>query len=194
MREHHRKTLIHGVGINDADQKVTLRYARKIKSYQVWSGILARCYSPTYQANHPTYVGCTVHPDWHRFSAFKDWMDQQDWQGKFIDKDVLVQGNTVYGPDTCLFVTRLINNFFRFQFSNFELPLGVTRSATPNKFLVSCCNPFTKKQESLGTFTCPNAAHAAWRQRKHEFACQLAETQSDPRVAKALRERFAPLN
>ena len=39
-------------------------------------------------------------------------MEKQDWEGKFIDKDLLFPGNKVYGPDTCVFVTRQLNNLF----------------------------------------------------------------------------------
>ena len=58
------------------------------------------------------------------------------------------------------------------------------------KFSATIGNPFTKKQEHLGYFTCPNEAHQAWKKRKHELACQLADIQTDQRVAEALRIRY----
>ena len=42
---------------------------------------------------------------------FKDWMENQDWEGNQLDKDLLFEGNKVYGPKTCVFVTRMVNNF-----------------------------------------------------------------------------------
>ena len=69
--------------------------------------------------------------------------------------------------------------------------LGVCFHKQVGKYYTQCSNPFTKKQENLGYFTCPNKAHRAWLKRKHELAVQLADTQSDERVAKALQERYA---
>ena len=36
-------------------------------------------------------------------------------------------------------------------------------------------------------------AHEAWKARKHEHACKLADIQSDVRVAKVLRTRYCPV-
>lgn len=51
---------------------------------------------------------------------------------------------------------------------------------------------FSKIEEHLGLFTCPNEAHSAWIDRKCELADQLADLQTDERVAKVLRERYSP--
>ena len=71
-----------------------------------------------------------------------------------------------------------------------EWPVGVHWKERNKKFQSMCCNPFTKKYEYLGLFTCPNQAHEAWKARKYELACQLADLQTDERVAEALRVRY----
>jgi hypothetical protein len=38
---------------------------------------------------------------------------QNNWQELQIDKDLLVKGNKIYGPDTCCFLTNLENGVFR---------------------------------------------------------------------------------
>jgi len=53
-----------------------------------------------------------------------------------------------------------------------------------------CSNPFTRKGENLGYFTCEEEAHQAWLKRKLELAHLLAAEQTDTRVAKALIERY----
>jgi len=78
--------------------------------YACWNNMLVRCYSRSYLQRHPTYEGCSVEESWLTFSNFKAWMKQQDWKGKFLDKDILVLGNKVYSKDTCLFVSTAINN------------------------------------------------------------------------------------
>ena len=116
----------------------------------------------------------------------------QDWNGKALDKDILHPGNKVYGPDTCVFVQTELNNFLTDHGSDRgEYPIGVNWNKRAGKLHARCCNPFTGKRESLGLFSCPGAAHEAWRRRKHELACAYADQQEDPRIAQALRERFA---
>ena len=122
---------------------------------------------------------------------FRSWMETQDWKGKHLDKDILVQGNKVYSPNTCVFVDSVVNTFLiDSAASRGEWPIGVYWNERNKKFMSRCSNPFTKKQECLGYFHCPDQAHQTWKKRKHELACQLAETQTDQRVAEALRARY----
>lgn len=106
--------LLYGIGVFDVD------YAASYKSeitgkvircpyYVKWVSMFTRCYSTRQQRLQPTYQGCSVSPDWHHFSDFKSWMQQQSWEGKELDKDVLVRGNKVYGPSSCIFITRDLN-------------------------------------------------------------------------------------
>jgi hypothetical protein len=71
-----------------------------------------------------------------------------------------------------------------------ELSIGVNLDKERSKFRSRCSNPFTKKQEHLGCFTCEKEAYKAWLKRKLELAHLLAAEQTDERVAKALIERY----
>ena len=108
MRYKRRERLVYGVGINDADYQVSKGNWR-CPFYKTWKNMLARCYSPAFQRNQPLYIGCSVDERWHRFSHFKAWMEGQDWEGKALDKDRLTNGNKIYGPDTCVFLTSAEN-------------------------------------------------------------------------------------
>ncbi|MBV2128190.1 hypothetical protein [Arsukibacterium indicum] len=189
------KTLVFGIGVNDAGYPVRPKINGKkvmCSFYMVWANMLKRCYCASYQKKNLTYKGCSVSKDWLSFACFKSWMEQQDWQGKQLDKDILVPGNKIYSPHSCVFVDGHINKFVLDRAaSRGDWPVGVHFFKRDNNFQSYCKNPVTGKCEHLGYFICPDEAHAAWRRRKHEFACQLANTQSDPRVANALRERFA---
>jgi hypothetical protein len=44
--------------------------------------------------------------------------------------------------------------------------------------------------KGLGAFKTVEEANKAFLKEKHRFACMLADLQDDPRVAKALRERY----
>lgn len=198
------KRLLFGVGINDVDYVVKKYETTEVNGvrkqrqvwvclyYQAWKHMLERCYSAKYQERQPTYKGCAVSEEWHTFSNFRAWMVAQDWQGKQLDKDLLAQSNKTYSADTCVFVTQTVNSFTTdSKASRGDLLIGVYWNKAAKKFLSRCRNPFTKKQENLGYFTCEQEAHQAWRKRKLELAHELAATQTDPRVAKALIDRYS---
>lgn len=196
--------LVYGVGINDTDYAVTKRETigyvngnQKQKLiwicpyYRVWTGMLMRCYSSKYQEKYPTYKGCSVSEDWLRFSNFKSWMETQDWEGKQLDKDLLLEGNKVYSAETCVFASGMVNSFtLDSGAARGEWMIGVCWHKRDGKFMSSCSNPFTKKQENLGYFTSESEAHEAWLKRKLELTYELAAIQTDERVAKALIERY----
>lgn len=196
--------LVYGVGINDADYVVKkweeIGYVdgkRKQKLiwccpyYQVWTEMLKRCYSPKYQDRQPTYKGCSVSEDWLTFSVFKSWMENQDFEGMQLDKDLLFEGNKIYSADTCVFVTQMVNSFTTdCGAARGEWMIGVCWNKRADKFMSRCSNPFTKKREYLGLFNCQQEAHKAWLKRKLELAHLLAEEQTDIRVAKALIEIY----
>jgi hypothetical protein len=120
-------------------------------------------------------------------------MESQDWEGKQLDKDLLGAENKEYGPNNCVFVPQIVNSFLIGRCNGCgEFPLGVTSNKKVRKFIAQCWNPFTTKREHLGYFDCPNQAHLAWKRRKHELACQLADSEhvTDERVAQALRTRY----
>ena len=196
--------LVYGVGINDAgyvtEKKETIGYVNgKQKQklvwicpyYRTWRSMLERCYSAKYQEKQPTYKGCSVSHDWLTFSNFKNWMEEQNFEGKQLDKDLLFEGNKVYGAETCVFVTRSVNMFTIGRgAARGEWMIGVCWNKGANKFRSECRNPFTKKSENLGYFTCEQEAHNAWRKRKLELAHELAAIQTDERVAKALVDKY----
>lgn len=190
-----KKKLVHGVGVNDANYTVHRIINGKqvqCKFYQTWADMLKRCYSSKYQARYPTYVGCAVAPEWLTFSNFKSWMEQQDWQGKQLDKDLLFKGNKVYSPNACIFVDKRTNLFvIDSGAARGEWPIGVYLRKC-GKFRVQVNNPFTNKREHLGYFTCPNEAHESWKKRKHELALELADLQVDARIGTALRNKYSP--
>ena len=193
-----KKKKICGVGINDADYAIQPKCGAlqiKCKVYAVWKNMITRCYDMKRIMKFPTYAGCSVCEEWLTFSNFKSWMETQNWQGKYLDKDILVKGNKVYSPETCVFVCSVVNNFILDSAATRgKFKIGVNLEFRVGKFRSQCGNPITNQREFLGYFTCQDQAHEAWRKRKHELACQLADMQDDPRVAKALRTRYLPPN
>jgi len=128
-----REKLILGVGVSDVSS------VARCKFYRVWHGILERCYSPKLHEKRPNYIGCSISNEWLHFSNFKSWMKKQDWQGKQLDKDILIQGNKLYSSDTCIFVDGSLNSLLTNR-SNFrgEYPQGVCAIKTSVKYRSQC--------------------------------------------------------
>lgn len=109
------RSRVYGIGINDADYVTTMSKKNggwRCPFYYRWEKMLRRCYSEHYQKINPSYIGCSVCPEWLYFSKFRLWMVTQNWEGLELDKDLLVVGNRVYSPDTCCFISHKINTFF----------------------------------------------------------------------------------
>lgn len=191
--------LVHGFGINDAPYKTHHRSYILGKSvttwrcpyYKVWASMIERAYSSNFHSRHRTYSDYSVCDEWVYFSAFKAWMDGQDWEEKELDKDILIKGNRLYSPETCVFVSAGLNSFFLDSAaSRGKWPVGVSVDSLTGRFKAQCKDPFTRKTIHLGRFNRATDAHEAWRKKKHELACKYAESEKDERVATALRVRF----
>lgn len=200
-----RTKKVYGVGINDADYVVELketlgydesgRQLRKViwscPFYVRWKDMLKRCYNLKFLLKHPSYSECTTVPEWHYFSTFRSWMVEQDWEGKDLDKDILFPGNKVYSPQTCVFVDAKVNRFLlERQKLRGEFPIGVSYHMKDNNYMGRCRDIVSGKQKYLGSYETPEEAHQAWLTFKLDQAKILASQQADPRVAKALIDRY----
>lgn len=194
-----RNKLVHGVGINNADYETqkffTLEGKKKLiwicPFYLKWKAMLGRCYSEKYKQNKPTYSGCSVIPEWHYFMNFRAWMETQEWEGKQLDKDILLPSNKEYGPDTCVFVDLKTNSFLNEkQNARGQWPIGLYFDKKRGKFKSQCKDIITGKEKFLGYYDDPQSAHKAWLTFKLEQAYILAAEQTDPRVAAALIDRY----
>lgn len=149
--------------------------------------MLERCYSEKTQSRQPTYIGCTVCEEWHSFTAFRVWMKQQDWQGKQLDKDLLIAGNKIYSPETCIFVSHAINSLLLDCGAlRGEFPIGVCWHVRDKKFQSAC--RINGKCKHLGYFTDPHEAHRAWQTFKIKAIEQTAACLEDPRLVEALNK------
>lgn len=176
-----RKSLF-GVGINDADYLVRPRVlGKKITCpfYMAWTGMMSRCYSESFHRRAPTYRECSVDPAWHSFMTFRSWMAQQDWQGNALDKDILIPGNKIYSPDTCVFVSLQINSLLNRNLSRQGKYLqGVCWCKSRRKF-----RSYIKikgRNKSLGRFDSEQEAHSVASKAKAEHIKNVAQTQLEP--------------
>jgi hypothetical protein len=189
--------LVYGVGINDADYKVTIveelepvngkrrqREVWRCPFYNTWKRMLERCYSDREKLRHPSYKNTICCEEWHTFSKFKKWMETQNWENKQLDKDLLVIGNNVYSPETCYFIDKSINVFLIENYRGDYLP-GVSYIKNRNKCYAS--RIYTSGQKtSLGVYFTEIEAHRAWQAAKIEKFNNLIENELDSIVKNAL--------
>lgn len=187
-----KSTLIYGVATNDAEYQVvtTTPEGKQVKCpfYDKWLGMLTRVYDKGTHKKRPSYEACTIHPDWLLFSNFRKWMLTQQWEGRHLDKDLLIPGNTEYGPSTCLFISPALNNLLTLRHRNRgDLPLGVSRTTiNGSMYFVASCS-FYGKQKRLGYFKTPEEASAKYLSEKNRYIQELALKETDSRVAQALK-------
>lgn len=94
-------------------------------AHKTWSHMIERCYSKKYHEVQPTYRDCTVCDEWHNFQSFAKWFDANYIKGFHLDKDIKIEGNKVYSPSACSFVSQSVNNEKAFKRTyNFKSPSG----------------------------------------------------------------------
>lgn len=147
------------------------------KCYIVWNGMLRRCHDKEYHKKEPTYVGCAIYDEWLNFQNFAKWYDKNYYEinneRMALDKDILIKGNKLYSPETCIFVPQRINSLFTSR-RNFrgELPIGVYYR---NKKFWARCNDGSGKDIYLGNFNNKIDAFNAYKEYKEKLIRQVAE-------------------
>lgn len=160
--------LVEGVAINDANypvrESITINGKTvetwKCPFYQKWKSMIKRCYNHKQLERNETYKYCYVCEEWLTFSNFKSWMETQDWEGKELDKDLLVDNNKLYSEKTCVFISHSLNSAIAVRRKKSNLKLGVHISK--NKFVSQCERDCLGKKRWIGVFNTENQAHRAW--------------------------------
>lgn len=163
----------------------------RLKEYQVWKGMLERCYSDKFQAKKPTYKGCIVSENFVCYPYFKKWCNKQigfDQVGWHLDKDILSKGNKVYSEDTCCFVPQEINSLLvRSNATRGKYPLGVSYLTRLGMFEASVS--LGGRNKRIGRFYNAQEAFYAYKEVKESYIKEVAnkwKDRIDPRVYNAL--------
>jgi hypothetical protein len=186
-----KNKLVLGVGIND------LLTSSTTKAYSTWYNMIRRCYPPQNQIRNYTYIGCTVCDEWLVFSNFKKWHDENYREGFHLDKDILIEDNKVYSPDTCVFVPQYLNSLLTdSRKARGECPVGVSRAMTHRQktptYTAQCSNGFGKQiYKTVKTIEEAKQWYSITKTRivAEQVQRALSEGAIDQRVAKALLAR-----
>lgn len=149
------------------------------KIYDVWRDMLRRCYTPSSTRTAKDYAGCTVCKHWHNFQNFAKWADNRYSADLRLDKDLLVLGNKIYSPETCVFVPVEINSFF-----TGGLKRGIHYNNLKGAWIAQCqdgevCSTGKKKQTYLGCFKDEQEALLAYKSFKKEKLSKLVVSYKD---------------
>lgn len=150
-------------------------------AYKKWSAMLTRCYDAAHLARKPAYAGCSVTPEWHNFQSFSEWFKSQpvpDGESVDMDKDILAQGNKIYGPEYCELVPKKINNLLIRGGKLSGLMLGVAWHKKAGKYHAKCRDA-EGKHTHIGLYTCEIKAFEAYKAFKEAVIKQVAEEYRD---------------
>ena len=180
-----------GVGyMGDGKYKSKDENKKKTKAYNTWSHMLQRCYDAYYLNEHPTYIDCYVCEEWHNFQNFAKWFYENYYECNDeqmqLDKDILIKGNKIYSPNTCILVPKRINSLFtKSDASRGEYPIGVYYRFKKVEqyeyhYLEVCCSVIEngkKKSKVLKTLPLnkPFQAFSIYKQFKEKYIKQIAD-------------------
>ena len=99
-----------------------------------------------------------------------------------LDKDILVKGNKIYSPETCVFVPQNINTLFTKRNKvRGEYPIGVSFYKNTNKYLAQCNILINGKSQykKLGYYNNIEDAFNAYKESKEANIKQVADYYKD---------------
>ena len=156
----------------------TTKNGRILPSYKTWNHMLERC-SGKIQEKRPTYKDVSCCEEWLCYANFKKWYDDNyyeiDGKRMNLDKDILVKGNKIYSPETCIFVPTKINSLFiKSDKARGTLPIGVYTKNNKTYGVVSINNQYLGRG-----FNTPEEAFYAYKNAKEKYIKQVAEEYKD---------------
>ena len=146
------------------------------KCFSTWNKMLQRANDTKYQEKHITYKDCKICEEWYCYANFEQWYDNNyyelDDELMNLDKDILIKGNKLYSPKTCIFVPQRINKLFtKCDKNRGDCPLGVKKSYNKFTAMVS----FEGDKIWLGSYDRIEDAFIAYKQEKEKLIKQVAD-------------------
>lgn len=156
------------------------------REYEMWSGMLKRCFSDVIKTKRHTYEDCTVCEEWLNYENFVEWLVLQENYEKWkaddnrwaIDKDILIKRNKKYSPKTCCLVPERVNSLFtKADKSRGEYYIGVSFHKASGKYQAQC--EYNNKNVYLGVYTTPEEAFQKYKEYKESIIKEVAIEEFD---------------
>lgn len=143
-------------------------------AYKTWKGVFNRCYNKN-NKNNVNYLNViTICENWHNYQNFAEWFENNYIVGFELDKDILIDGNKIYSPNTCCFVPQEINNIFKKnQKKKYNLPIGVFYREKSKKYISMLNN------KTLGYYENIEDAFNCYKKEKENYYKKIADKWKD---------------
>ena len=163
---------VYGVGyFGEGKYKSSYEKGVVYQGYKTWADMLKRCYRTKYKDMYPSYHKiATVCDEWHCYQVFAEWYENNKYNVEerlHLDKDILIPGNKIYSPETCVLVPQRINMLFMNKLNKRGLPNGIL--AHKKGYSVRY------NEEKLGTYKTLEEAYRVYANKKEETIKQTAE-------------------
>lgn len=139
--------------------------------YSKWANMMQRCYDEETHKLKPYYALCTAEIEWLNFSNYREWHKENMMGDRKVDldKDVLVQGNTVYGSETCTLIPHFTNTIFEERGTDTNIVLN---NATGKHDVTMS---ILGKKEDVGTFDTEEEAKQGYIDYKQDYIKNFAK-------------------
>ena len=153
-------------------------YTTKTPCHRAWYNMLKRSYREAYHSEEPAYSKCSVCEEWLDYQNFAEWYQENIYTVKgecvCIDKDLLIKGNKIYSPTTCVFLPETLNKLLiGTSVSKGEYPVGVSYHKHNNKFVSYISTPTGRR--FLGYFDTPDKAATVYKTEKESLIRSMAD-------------------
>lgn len=176
---------VYGVGFIGEGEYKPSNNRKDTRQYKTWSSMIKRCYNERYIEKNHTYKGCSVAEEWHNFQNFAKWYDENYYEieGEVmcLDKDILVKGNKIYSPETCVFVPHSINTLFiKNEAKRNDMPIGgYLRKNKKEHTYISKCGDGKGSEVHLGQYSTIEKAFEEYKKYKENLIKELAVNNKD---------------
>ena len=169
----------YGKGFLGEGKYKTKENGKLTDEFDIWHGMLQRCYDPKFHKEHPSYEGCRVEDYLLNFQNMCKWLDENYYEvpGEImhLDKDILCKGNKVYWRNTCIFVPQRIKTLVtKSDSSRSDNPIGVHPTSSGN-YQVHCSNGYGKLIP-LGTYSTKGEAFQVYKEYKEKVIKKVIDS------------------
>lgn len=167
--------LIYDAGINDGTRPSKMN-GKHLPQYEMWRGMIRRCYSLKERDKFPAYLDCEVSENFKSYSYFYDWysVNVVDKSIKYeLDKDLLVKGNRIYSESLCLLIPSRINSLIMLKkCQRGDCLIGVSYNKARSRFQSQIS--IDGKNKTIGYFKSEVEAYMAYKQAKEAYVKDMA--------------------
>ena len=152
------------------------------KEYDTWHSMMSRCYDTKLHIKYSAYKDCSVCDEWLNFQKYGKWFSKNYYEipgeKMCLDKDILIKGNKIYSPNTCVFVPEKINILFtKHDTKRGNYPIGVIWHERDKVFEARCNiqEDGAIKRKYLGRFNNAEEAFSIYKRVKEQHIKDIAD-------------------